>query len=176
MTSKQQKEMRKKKKRAAESHQKVLKKREALRAVVREDRAERRMIKRIKKLQKDMGELNVWSEEMLKQLPEKTINQLEHNAKILKTLEEEHAREAEKKQQLNEQLEKEGAATLDQKLQTLHQRTVEQQQAAEEQRKVVSETSKCNMWIAPRQPKDVADVEIVKAPTEELTAEVKENS
>jgi len=156
MVSKAQKKMNKKKAREKDSKRKVLLKREALRAKVKEEREEKRKEKRIKKIQKDMGSLDIWADDVYKNISEDSLSQLEHNAKILKALESEAVDEEAKKEALNEDLEEKGHKTLDQKLQYLVG------QGGPDQFETRSD-----IIVAPRIPKDVSDVEVIKAPVEE---------
>lgn len=98
-----------------------------------EENTEFRKMKRIKKLQKDMGSLSVWADDVLMKLNDKALTQLEKNAAILKALEAEYAKEKDRKKELNDGLEAEGLKTLEQKMSALHNRLVEQQKAAGEE-------------------------------------------
>ena len=154
MVSKAQKKMNKQKAREKASKKKVLLKREHLRAKVREERQEKRRDKRIKKLQEDMGELDIWADDVYKNVSEDSLRQLEHNAKLLKALEEESEKESAEKEVRNEDLEKKGHKTLNQKLQHL----VGQPDQFE---------TKSNITMAPKVVREVSDVELIKAPKKE---------
>lgn len=154
MVSKAQKKMNKKKAREKDSKKKVLLKREQLRAKAREERQEKQRDKRIKKLQEDMGELDIWADDVYKNVSEDSLKQLEHNAKILKGLEEESENEAAKKEVLNEELEEKGCKTLDEKL----ARLVGQPDQFE---------TRSDILMAPKQVVEVSDVELIKAPRKE---------
>jgi len=165
MATKLQKKQQKQKQKDQENRKKILAARTKLRAKAKEEKGEFHRDKRIKRLQKDMEGLNVWEDEVLKEMPEKAFDQLEHNAKILKVLEEEHEKEMADKQKLNEDLEAKGHIGLNDKLDALHQTTVE------EQRRKFGPTGSadCKMTIAPVVPKDTAEVEVLKAPKPEDT-------
>jgi hypothetical protein len=164
MVSKEQKKMKKKKAREKDSKKKVLAKREQLRAKAREKRQEEKRDKRIKKLQNDMAGLDVWEDEVLKKMPDKTLEQLEHNAKILRAIEEDHEAEMGKKKKLNEDLEAAGHFTLDDKLGALQENT------AEKQKKKFGLTGSADCRMTPAKPKkDTAEVEVVRAEKAEDT-------
>lgn len=154
MVSKAQKKMNKQKAREKASKKKVLVKREHLRAKVREERQENRRDKRIKKLQKDMGDLDIWADDVYKNVSEDSLKQLEHNAKILKVLEEESEKESAEKEVRNEDLEKKGHKTLNEKLQHFV--------GGPDQFETRS-----GILMAPKQARDVSDVEVIKAPKKE---------
>lgn len=118
MASKQERKLHKRKTREKESREKVLKQREVLRAPAREERADARRIKRIKKLQRDLEQFDQYMDQReLDIVSEETLTQLEKNIQILKVLEEEHARETQRKEFLNKQLENQGYHTLEEKMQ-----------------------------------------------------------
>lgn len=188
MVSKQQKEMKKKKKRAEDSHRKVVLKREKLRAQAKAEKEEWRQEKRIIRLQRDLDRFETGIGVPIEGLPEDTMKQLEHNVEILRALEQEHAKETAEKQQLNEELEKEGHKTMKDKLQALHAK-MDTAKAHRDFKKQMAEmgvggTATCKMSIAPppttdvtglvvpkpRRGREVSDVELVKAeePREEL--------
>lgn len=126
MTSKEQKKQQKKLARAKEVRKKLLVRREAAAAPVREETVLRRKMKRVHRLKNDMGRLNVWSDEALVNMTDKTLTQLERNAKILRALEDEYQEEHAKKENLNKELESEGYYTLEEKLNNLHGKLVHQ--------------------------------------------------
>ena len=154
MVSKAQKKMNKKKAREKENKKKVLLKREQHRSKAQQERKEKRKDKKIKKLQKDMGDLDIWADEVYKNVSDDALNQLEHNAKILKVLEDEAEKENEEKRVRNEELEEKGHKTLDEKL----QRLVSQSDQHE---------MRSNVLMAPKQARDVSDVELIKAKPKE---------
>jgi len=130
MTSRDQKKMQKKKKREKENRQQTLKRREELRAPAREEREQRKVEKRIDKLQADMAEFHQsFSMDAYKDLDESKMQQLERNVEILRGLESEWQEETDKKTALNKGLEEEGHLTLDEKLRAVSQATIEQQKA-----------------------------------------------
>lgn len=139
MVSKQQKEMKKRKTKEKDNQLKLARKRSVRTKQRQEERAEFRREKRIKKLQKEMGELN----EAYQDLPDKTLSQLEHNAKILKALEDEYQQETDNRRELNQKLAEQGRKTLDEKLGILG-------------------SADYRMTPARRPPKDVADVGVVR--------------
>jgi len=163
-----QKKQAKKKAKEREDRKKLLLKREALRKKAKEEREEFRRDKRIKRLQREMDDFEYRSKEEYEAMPEETLSQLEKNAKILRALEDEHERDQQKKRELNENLEAEGHLTLEDKLKTLQERTVLQQK----EQFGVGGSADCNVQIAPRQPKETASVEILRAPD----ADSEENS
>lgn len=164
MVSKAQKKMQKKKAKEKETRKKILAKRAVSRAKTKEEREDHRKDKRVKKFQREMAGMNIWEDEVLKKMPDKTFDQLEHNANILKALEEEHEKEMDEKRSLNEGLESNGHITLNDKLQVLQQTTAEQQAEFG-----MTGSAECKMTIAPKIPKDVAEVELVKALVDEDT-------
>lgn len=124
--SKEQKKAQKKKEREREVHKKILDRREHLRAAHREEVELQRRNKRIDKLKRDMGKLNVWSDEVFVKMDEKTFEQIEKNSKILKALEDEYLAEQSKKQSLNKELDEEGFLTLDEKISHLNNKMAQQ--------------------------------------------------
>lgn len=97
-----------------------------------EENAERKREIRLKKLQKDMYELDQWADmRSLAELDNATITQLEKNVEILKGLEKEFDKEKTQRESLNEELEEQGAVTLDQKMKVLQDREKAKQQAAQ---------------------------------------------
>ena len=167
--SKQQKKLQKKKAREIESKKKVVTRREELRSQVREDLLKFRKFKRLEKLKKEMGELNVWADDVLFNMSDKTITQLEHNVKILAALEQEYQTERSKKEALNEELEKDGHFTLEDKMATLHGRMLAEAQKMYNEAGHLPEEMTAN--FAPRQDQptagiggQAAELEIIKSP------------
>lgn len=171
MVSKAQKKIQKKKVKEKETRKKILMKRADSRAKAKEEREEHRRDKRVKKFQREMAGIEIWEEEVLKKMPDKTFDQLEHNAKILRALEEEHEKEMDEKRNLNEGLESDGHLTLNDKLQSLHQETAEQQK----KKFGMTGSAECKMNIAPKVRKDTAEVEFIKSSVVEDTEDT-ENS
>jgi len=163
MVSKAQKKLQKKKAKEREDHKKILANREKLRASAREERKDRRRDKRIKKLQREMGDLDVWADDVYKELPDKTLTQLEHNAKILRVLEDEHEQEMAAKKKLNEDLEAKGHQTMDEKLEAMQKVTLNEQMGVGGSADYAV-SSKPKIITAPRPRKDVAEVELIKRP------------
>lgn len=126
------KKAQKKKDREKRVRKQILKQREALRKPAQEERAFQKKMKRIAKLKKDMGRLNVWADDVLLKMSDSTLSQLEKNARILKALEQQYEKETSTKRDLNRQLEEEGFVTLEDKMKFLHDRLVEQQKAENE--------------------------------------------
>lgn len=157
MASKIQKKLQKKKQQEREDKKKIQRRREGIRSKAKEEREDYRRDKRIKRLQQDMGGLSVWADEVFKNIDDSTLAQLEHNSRIMKTLEEEYERDVRKKKELNDKLEEEGHLTLNQKLMALQQEMLEQH----------PDNSVRGLTIAPPRPKEVADVEVIKAPNPE---------
>lgn len=124
------KRLKKKKIREKEAKKKVLNRRMAKRSIEIEENKERKKLKRVEKLQKEMGDLSQWADDVLVNLNNSTLCQLEKNAKILKALENEYIKEVEKKNLLNKDLENKGMLTLSDKLNYLHNNLVDQQKAA----------------------------------------------
>ncbi len=178
MTKTKQQKLQKKAKRAKEVRKKVLARREALRAPAREARELHRRMKRIDKIQRDMGEHSVWSNEVYMQFDDKTLTQLEKNAQILKALESEYKSEVAKRDDLNADLESKGLKTLQEKLDYMHQQVVADQKAAGLEAlgpEVIAQLEEQQKPKAPK--KDVAEVSIVKAPGfEAIPEEVEESS
>lgn len=158
------KRLKKKKEREKEAKKKVLARRAAMRAPQIEANKEKIKMKRIVKLQKDMGELNMWADDVLSKLSNETLTQLEKNAQILKSLEKEYEKERNTKKNLNSSLEEKGFNTLHDKLNYLHNEYVEQQKAAgntvlQEELALAEEANICST-----NKKEVANVEVCKAP------------
>lgn len=170
MVSKAQKKIQKKKAKEKDTRKKILMKRAISRAKTKEEREEHRRDKRVKKFQREMAGITIWEDEVLKKMPDKTFDQLEHNAKILRALEEEHEKDMDEKRNLNEGLESDGHLTLNDKLQSLHQATAEKQNEFG-----MTGSAECKMTIAPKVMKDTAEVELVKASVVEDTEDT-ENS
>lgn len=127
-----QKQLQKKKQREKESKEKVAARRAVLRAPRIEENKFKKKVKRVAKLQKNMGELSLWDDAVLLRMDNAVLAQLERNAEILKGLEAEYEKEKSKKNQINEELEQKGLFTLEQKMNYLHEQLVEQQKAAAE--------------------------------------------
>jgi hypothetical protein len=119
------KKAQKKKDRAKKVHKQLLRQRADLMAKRVEENNEHKKLKRVKKLKKQMGDLNVWADEVFMKMTDETLDRLEKNALILKALEAEYRREADKKAKLNEELEAAGHHTLDAKLNHLHNKMVD---------------------------------------------------
>jgi hypothetical protein len=117
-------------------------------------------MKRIAKLQKGMGELSMWADDILGRMSNDTLTQLEKNAQILKTLESEYEKEKAKKKQINNNLEDKGLISLQEKLDHLHNELVEQQKAAG------NEILKDELILAKqaRSQKEVAEVSVCRVP------------
>lgn len=166
MTSKEQKKFKKRKQREKDVRKKILTRREIIRAPEREERAFQKKLKRIDKLKKEMGDLNVWSDDIFLKMTDDTLSQLEKNAKILKALEDEFREETTKKRNLNEQLEAEGFQTLDEKLSHLHNKLVNQQKALYDQTGMSEERSEAFTSASEKLKKpgkEVSEVEVIKA-------------
>jgi len=162
------KKFQKKKDRERRVRKQILAQREAIRAPEREERQFQKKLKRIEKLKKDMGKMNVWADEVFLNMSDDSLSQLERNALILKALEQEYQKEKDKKKQLNDELEEQGLLTLDQKLQHLHDKLVHQA-------KEMYESGGLEATEAPAEPprsdlkpahnRNVADIEVVRAPS-----------
>lgn len=129
MASEKQKFQKKKKREERVRKQLLLQRQDKTEKSAAENRL-RKKLNRISKLKKGLGQHNMWSDDVLLKMPEKTLSQLEHNAQILKALEEEFENEVRRKRKLNEGLEGEGLHSLEDKLNALHQRLVEDQKKA----------------------------------------------
>lgn len=155
--------LKKKKEREKESKKKILARRKAIRAPQIEANKEKRKMKRVVKLQKEMGELNMWADDVLSKLSNETLTQLEKNAQILKALEKEYEQNLKSKKNLNDSLEQKGFATLHEKLNYLHNEFVEQQKSSGEdvlkEELALAEDAK----ILSKSTKEVADVNVCKA-------------
>ena len=109
------------------------------------ENAERKRELRLKKLQKEMYELDQWADmRHLAELDDKTIAQLEKNVEILKGLEKEFDKEQTQRESLNEELEEQGAVTLEQKMKVLQDREVVKQQTAQVG---VGGSAECSMQV-----------------------------
>ncbi len=166
MATKEQKKQQKKKTREKEVYKKVLLDRGKKQAKASEENALFKKTKRIEKLKKEMGEVNAWSDEALLNMDDKTLSQLEHNAKILKALEDEYEETNSERQKLNDSLESDGFLTLDEKLGSLHNKMVEQATAMYQAGGLPdfqdpSEESSSTV--------EVAEVGVIKAPVAELS-------
>lgn len=160
MASKTQRKLQKRKEREKEAHQKVLARREVLRASVREERDEVRKEKRIKKLQKDLERFDqIMSDRELGAVSEDTISQLERNVEILKKLEDEYNREMLQKQEINEELEKQGYLTLEEKMEALRSLNSKEENTD----CGVSGSAECKVSAN----SDTAEVSVIKAPVEQ---------
>lgn len=172
------KKAKKNKEREKEAKKKVLARRAALRAPKIEENKLKKKMKRIGKLQMDMGDLNVWADDIFMKMvnaDEKTLSQLERNTQILKALEEEYVGEKARKDNLNSGLEAKGCTTLEEKLNHLHQQLVEDQKASGEEilaEEIALAKSATDVGLAgnaecafkSKPKKEVAEVTICKAP------------
>ena len=93
MSMMSQKKMLKKKKREKDVKRRIDYKRQQLRAPIIEENQNRKKMARIAKLQKDMGDLSMWADDVLMKLDDDKLSQIEKNAKILKALEIEYEKE-----------------------------------------------------------------------------------
>lgn len=177
MATSQQRQLQKRKAREEKNKKAKLHRQAVATKKRQEENAEFKKMKRIKKLQKDMGNLSVWADDVLMKLNDKALSQLEKNAAILKALEAEYSKEKDRKKELNEGLEAEGLRTLEQKMNALHQRLVEQQKLAGEEviaeEKALAEGRTVDMGVGGaaecrftvnKPPVDVAEVSVSKAP------------
>lgn len=156
--SKQRLKEKKKKDREKESKKKVALRREKIREKTREENKEFHHEKRIKKLRKEMGDLDMWADDVYKKIDENTLLQLEKNVQILKGLEREFKNDSEEKQKINEELESKGLFTLEDKIKHIREKLIEEQNNFShevENRQIISEQKK--------PPKEIAEVEVVKA-------------
>lgn len=153
------KRLKKKKEREKEAKKKVLLKRAAMRAPQVEENKQKKKMKRVTRLQKEMGELNMWANEVLCRMSNDTLTQLEKNAKILKALEAEYEKEKSAKMNLNQNLEQKGLSSLKDKLDYLHNELVEQQKSAGYE--VLKD--EIELYKTANQ-KDIAEVTVCKAP------------
>lgn len=158
MVSKEKRKFQKKKDKEKEKKKKVLARREELRKQSREERQNYRLTKRIKKIQKNLGDANEWSEEAYHQLDEGTLSQLEKNAEILKGLEMEYDQETAKKLELNQQLEEEGHLTIKDKLNAI------QQDIAQQQAEAISGNGEGPVIDVNSGPAETSDVSIIRKP------------
>lgn len=164
------KRLKKKKEREKEARKKVLVRRAAIRAPQVEANKEKKKMKRVVKLQKEMGELNMWADDVLSKLSNDTLTQLEKNAQILKALEKEYEKETKNKRNLNNGLEEKGITTLHEKLNYLHQQFVEQQKSLGED-VLKEELALAEDAAVLRQAKEVAEINVCKAPNPEENPE-----
>lgn len=156
MTSREQRKLKKRKEREKENRQHLLKNREKIRAVVREEREEMRREKRIKKLARDLERFEQYMP--LDLADDATLTQIEKNVQILKTLEIEYAEETDQKKELNEKLERQGFLTLEEKLEATHRLLAEKADAG------VGGSAVCKVSV--NKP-DTAEVSVTKAPNSE---------
>lgn len=152
--------------------------------------ADFRKLKRIKKLKKEMGQMNVWADDVFMRMSEKTISQLEHNAQILKALEEEYEKEWAKKKALNQDLEDKGLTSLKDKMQYLHDQLIEDQKIAgaaviDEENKLAEKEGRASVFaekiggfgpsaketriVSNKPKKEVAEVSVIRAPNSDVT-------
>lgn len=185
MTTKEQKKQQKKNARDKDNRKKLLAKREAIAAPLREERDQFRKLKRVGKMKKDMGKFNVWPDEVLMSMSNDTLSQLEKNAKILRALEEEYQQEYLKKENLNKELEVEGYHTLEEKLNSLHNRMVDHfaksmveaglpgnEELTDEAKNLNERLENMRESLAPIEVSDTSEVEVIKAPVEVSEVEV----
>lgn len=196
MANQQQRKLQKRKARDEKNKKAKLHRQAVATKKRQEENAEHRKMKRVKKLQREMGKLSVWADDVLMKLNDSTLTQLEKNAKILKALEEEYEKESKRKRDLNDDLERKGLSTLQDKIKHLHDQLVEDQKAAgeavlEEELALANDrlkgsifeenesgfgpggSAECRFTVN-KPPVEVADVSVTKAPGFE-EADLKEN-
>lgn len=127
MSAKEQKKLQKKKEREKNVKLKKIRRQAILTKKRQEEAADFKKEQRVKKIQKEMGDLSIWGDEVLLKMSEENLSTLEKNCQILKALESEHKKELAKKQELNENLEEEGFLTLEEKINALHQKMLQKQ-------------------------------------------------
>ena len=137
------KDVKKLQKRKKEKKKRVLGARAVIREKAREEKSDFRRKKQIKKIQKDMVNIEHWASEFLQMLPDNTLDQLERNAKILKTLEQEYENDVTAKKTLNDKLEDAGYLTIDEKIGALQAETLKKQAEANMDDVGVGGTSDC---------------------------------
>lgn len=178
MASKEKRKLQKRKERDEKNKKSRLHRQAVATAKRQEEAAEFRKNQRIRKLQREMGELSVWADDVLMKMDDKVLTQLEHNAKILKALEQDYEKEKNKKEELNKELEDKGLKTLKDKMKFLHDKLVADQQEAGEA--VLAEDGLLNSKklsalgpagsaecsFSPNKP-EVAEVSVTKAPIDE---------
>ena len=153
--SKEQRRLQKRKGREEKVKQQLAVRRESLRDVAKTEREDWRRDKRIKKLQNELEHFDqIMDERELQIASDATLIQIEKNIEILKALEEEHNREMALKQNLNEELEEGGAMTLEEKMNVAL--------AKNKSDMGIGGSADCGFSVNP--PKDVAVVEVIKAP------------
>lgn len=163
------KKAKKKKEREKEVKKKLELKRKALKQPQVEENQRRRKMKRVAKLQKDLGDMSVWGEDVLMKLNDNTLSQLEKNVRILKALEMEYERELKKRRKLNQELEEKGLTSLQEKLNYLHNDLVEQQ-------KVAGEDILKEFEADAETHQECAEISVCKAPVEDFQEENSEES
>lgn len=118
--SKTQKQLQKKKAREKSAKEKVAKIRTQIRAAAKEKREEFRKDKLIRKIKRDMEGLDVWADDIYKKMPVKTLEQLQHNAKILKSLEEDYESQMNERKERQQAFKDQGIDTLDGMVEAMH--------------------------------------------------------
>lgn len=133
MPSRQQKIAQKKKNREKIAKQRVLRRREQMRAIRKEDAAKERLERELSpKL------MPIVNDPLVREMREKSRidsakAQIEKNLELLKALEEEYDKEQALRQQVNEDLEAEGHMSMKDKLDALHKKALAiQEQKGEE--------------------------------------------
>lgn len=134
MPNKQQKVAQKKKKREKVAKERVLRRREQMRAVRKADAAKERLERELSP--KTMPIIN---DPLIREMREKARvdaakAQIEKNLELLKALEEEHDKEQALRQQVNEDLEAEGHISMKDKLDALHKKALAMQEQKQEEK------------------------------------------
>lgn len=133
MPNRQQKIAQKKKKREKVAKQRVLRRREQMRAVRKEDAAKERLERELSPKM-----MPIVNDPLIREMREKARvdsakAQIEKNLELLKALEEEYDKEQALRQQVNEDLEAEGHMSMKDKLDALHKKALAiQEQKGEE--------------------------------------------
>lgn len=134
MPSKQQKIAQKKKKREKIAKERVLRRREEMRAIRKEDAAKARLEDELSPKQMPIVNDPLACEMREKDSSNSVKAQIEKNLELLKALEEEYDKEQALRQQVNEDLESEGHMNMKDKLDALHKKALSMQAQKEEEK------------------------------------------
>ena len=132
MPNKQQKITQKKKKREKVAKQRVLRRREQMRAIRKEDAAKERLERELSPKQ-----MPIVNDPLIREMREKARvdsakAQIEKNLELLQAIEEEYDKEQSLREQVNKDLESEGHMSMKDKLDALHKKALSLQSQKEE--------------------------------------------
>jgi hypothetical protein len=134
MANKQQKIAQKKKKREKIAKERVLRRREQMRAVRKEDERKARLERELSPRQ-----MPIVNDPLVREMREKSRAdaakaQIEKNLELLKAIEEEYDKEHALREQVNKDLESEGHVSMKDKLDALHQKAMAMKAQKEEEK------------------------------------------